>query len=220
MITKKITDYFHNLPVKEATKFLIIFYMVGIAGFLVPQTRQLFEMLIPLSLCVNLFMLFLFHKPFNKKHLLFFAGVVVFTFVIEAVGVKTGMLFGEYFYGKSLSVKLFETPLLIGFNWLMLTYGVVQLLRINTQIRKYSVVLGALLMTGYDFIMEPVAMKTDMWSWLFSQVPLQNYIAWFLVSAIVIACFELFSIKTDNKIAGRIFMLQFIFFAVLNIFLK
>jgi putative membrane protein len=216
----RIVTYFKKLPPKEATKFLIIFYIVGISGFLLPQTRNLFELLIPFSLCINLFMLFIFHKPFDNKHLLFFGGVVVLTFSIEALGVKTGVVFGEYFYGKSLSLKIFETPLLIGFNWLMLTYGVVQLLRINIHTRKYTIILGAIMLTGFDFIMEPVAMKTDMWSWMFNQIPLQNYIVWFLVSAVVISGFELFQIKTENKIAGRIFILQVIFFAALNLFLK
>jgi len=216
----RIVKYFSELPVKEATKFLIIFYIVGITGFLTPQTRKLFEMLIPISLCINLFMLFLFHHPFNQKHLLFFGGVVVFTFAIEAIGVNTGMVFGEYFYGKSIPVKIFGTPLLIGFNWLLLTYGLVQLLRMNSWIRKFSVVAGALFMTGFDVVMEPVAMKTGMWSWHSDQIPVQNYIGWFIVSALIISGFELFRIKTDNKIAGRIFILQLIFFTVLNIFLQ
>jgi putative membrane protein len=215
----RIFKYFKELQAKEATKFLIIFYTVGIAGFLVPQTRQLFMLLIPVSLLVNLFMLFLFHSTFNLKHLFFFLGIVVFTFLVEALGVNTGVLFGEYQYGNSLSVKLFDTPLIIGFNWLMLVYVVVQLMRGNQFLRKYMIVAGAVVMTAYDFLMEPVAIKTDMWSWIDGVIPMQNYVAWFLVSAIVIAVFELFALRTDNKIAGRIFILQFIFFTLLNLFL-
>jgi putative membrane protein len=75
-------------------------------------------------------------------------------------------------------------------------------------------------MTGFDFVMEPVAVKTGMWSWASDEVPLQNYLGWFIVSALVISGFELLKIKTDNKIAGRIFILQFIFFVFLNLFLK
>lgn len=215
----KIVSYFKNLEIKEATKFLIIFYIVGTTGFLIPKTRGIFEMLIPLSLLINLFMLFLFHSPFNKKHLLFFVAVVAFSFGIEAIGVKTGILFGEYIYGSSLSVKIFQTPILIGFNWLMLTYGVVQLLRQNSFTRKYLILIGSVIMTAYDFVMEPVAMKTDMWSWSFNQIPLQNYIMWFIISSIILAGFEIFAIKTNNKIAGRIFLFQLLFFLILHLFL-
>lgn len=216
----RLINYFKQLKVAEATRFLVIFYVVGITGFLVPFTRNIFEWMIPLSLCVNFFMLFLFHRPYDKKHLFFFSSVVVFSFAVEALGVNTGLVFGEYVYGRSLAVKLFETPILIGFNWLMLTYGVVQLFRVYPLLRKYSIVLGALLMVIFDFVMEPVAMKTGMWSWGFNNVPLQNYWAWFVVAALIIAGFELLKIKTDNKIGGRIFLFQFFFFLILNIFLK
>ncbi|MBN1926550.1 MAG: carotenoid biosynthesis protein [Prolixibacteraceae bacterium] len=216
----RIVSYLKNLEVRDATKFLIIFYVVGITGFLIPFTREIFEKMIPLSLLINLFLIFLFHRPYNAKHLLFFGSVFLLTFFIEAIGVNTGVLFGEYIYGNSLPVKLFETPLIIGLNWLMLSYGVVQLLRMSMQLRKYIIILGAACMTIFDIMMEPVAMKTGMWSWSYNIIPWQNFIMWFILSAIIIAGFELFSIKTDNKIAGRVFLFQLFFFVVLNIFLK
>lgn len=215
----RIIQYFKTLEEKEATKFLIIFYIVGTAGFLIPQTRDLFEKLIPVSLIINIFMLFLFHKAFNLKHLIFFASVIVATIAIEAIGVQTGQLFGEYIYGSSIPVKVFDTPILIGFNWLMLTYGSVFILRTRKALRKFLPILTGVLMTGFDYIMEPVAMKTDMWTWAFNEIPYQNYIMWFVVATVIGGCFELFNINTDNKVAGRIFVLQLAFFGILNIFL-
>jgi putative membrane protein len=215
----RIIQYFKTLEEKEATKFLIIFYIVGTAGFLIPQTRELFEKLIPVSLIINIFMLLLFHKAFNLKHLIFFASVIVAAIAIEAIGVQTGHLFGEYIYGSSIPVKVFGTPVLIGFNWLMLTYGAVFLVRTKKALRKFLPVLVGLLMTGFDYVMEPVAMKTDMWTWMFNEVPFQNYVMWFVVATLIGGCYELFNINTDNKIAGRIFVLQLAFFGILNIFL-
>ena len=110
---KRIVNYFKNLEAKEATKFLIIFYVVGTMGFLIPQTRDLFEKLIPLSLAINIFMLLLFHPKFDRRHITFFSAIIILTIAIEAIGVKTGLLFGDYQYEKSLSVKVFETPILI-----------------------------------------------------------------------------------------------------------
>ncbi|HKK82388.1 MAG TPA: carotenoid biosynthesis protein [Prolixibacteraceae bacterium] len=215
----RIIQYFKTLEAKEATKFLIIFYIVGTAGFLIPQTREIFEKLIPVSLIINIFMLLLFHKVFNTKHLIFFASVIVATIAIEAVGVQTGHLFGEYVYGNSIPVKVFGTPVLIGFNWLMLTYGAVFLIRSKRALRKFLPILVGLLMAGFDYVMEPVAMKTDMWTWMFNEVPFQNYVMWFVVATLIGGCYELFNINTDNKIAGRIFVLQLVFFGILNIFL-
>jgi putative membrane protein len=216
----RIIRYFKMLEAKEATKFLIIFYIVGTVGFLIPQTREIFEKLIPVSLIINIFMLLLFHKIYNAKHLIFFASIIIVTIAIEAIGVQTGQLFGAYIYGASIPVKVFGTPVLIGVNWLMLTYGAVFLIRSKKALRKLLPILVGLLMAGFDYVMEPVAMKTDMWTWMFNEVPLQNYVMWFVVATVIGGCYELFNINTDNKIAGRIFVLQLAFFGVLNIFLS
>ncbi|MDA3818670.1 MAG: carotenoid biosynthesis protein [Prolixibacteraceae bacterium] len=216
----RIIRYFKMLEAKEATKFLIIFYIVGTVGFLIPQTRVIFEKLIPVSLIINIFMLLLFHKIYNAKHLIFFASIIIVTIAIEAIGVQTGQLFGAYIYGASIPVKVFGTPVLIGVNWLMLTYGAVFLIRSKKALRKLLPILVGLLMAGFDYVMEPVAMKTDMWTWMFNEVPLQNYVMWFVVATVIGGCYELFNINTDNKIAGRIFVLQLAFFGVLNIFLS
>ncbi|HPR33076.1 MAG TPA: carotenoid biosynthesis protein [Prolixibacteraceae bacterium] len=217
---KRIIRYFTNLSEREATKFLIIFYIVGIIGFLIPYTRHLFEILIPITLLINIFLLFLFHKPFDPRHVIFFVSVAVITFAIEAIGVNTGVLFGDYLYGESLPVKLFHTPVIIGLNWLLLSYGITQLIRNSIQLRKYLIILGAAGMTFFDFFMEPVAMKTGMWTWAYNVIPYTNYIMWFVVSALILAGFELFKIRTDQKTAGRIFLFQFMFFLILYFFLK
>jgi bisanhydrobacterioruberin hydratase len=215
----KIITYFKNLEAKEATKFLIIFYVVGTTGFLIPQTRSLFEMLIPVSLAINIFMLMLFHPSFDRKHLVFFSAVVVLTIAIEAIGVKTGLIFGDYVYGKSLPLKVFETPVMIGFNWLMLSYGAVYLIRTKPKLRKYIPILTGLLLVGFDFVMEPVAMKTGMWDWANGMVPLQNYVMWFVIATVIGAAYELFRIDVNNRVAGIVFVLQLIFFIILSLFL-
>lgn len=215
----RIYFYFKHLPEREATKFLVIYYLVGIAGFLIPTSRFLFEFLISASILINIFLLMIFHTPFNNKHILFFVSVMLFAFIVEAIGVSTGALFGNYIYGKSFPLKLFETPVLIGANWLILSYGAVSFIRTFPRLRKFLPVLVGVLMTLFDFIMEPVAMKTGMWTWSFNTIPFSNYVMWFTVSVILAAAFELFKIKTENKIAYRIFFFQLIFFIVLNLFL-
>lgn len=217
---KNIISYFKHLSEHEALKFLLIFYLVGFVGFLLPVSRPIFELLIPVSLLTNVFLLFLFHRPYNWKHLRFFIAIVLLTFIIEAIGVNTGVLFGEYYYGKSLPVKIWGTPVIIGFNWLLLSYGVVVLLRMKPVLRKYLPILAGVLMTLFDSIMEPVAMKTGMWNWTANSVPLQNYVIWFMVSVLIAASFEIFEIKTQQKIGAWIFVLQFFFFVLLNLFLS
>ena len=41
--------------------------------------------------------------------------------ISEILGVKFGIIFGDYEYGNALGYKIFEVPLLIGANWAILT---------------------------------------------------------------------------------------------------
>jgi bisanhydrobacterioruberin hydratase len=216
---KKIIDYFKNLTPREVTKFLIIYYFVGITGFLVPVSRPLFQQLIPISLFISLFLVFLFHNPWNKTAILVFLSVFVISFGVEAIGVRTGLLFGEYFYGNALGLKVFDTPLLIGLNWLMLAYGAIAIARSVKFMQKWVAFFAPVFMVAYDFVMEPVAMKTGMWGWAFNSIPWQNYVMWFILSVVVVSLFELFSVDTTKPVAIRIFIAQFVFFAALNLFL-
>lgn len=214
-----IVNYSKLLTEKKAKIFLIIYYLVGLAGFLIPYTRPLFEGLIPLSVLINLYLVLLFHRPFDQRHVLVFLGVMLFTFAIEAIGTKTGILFGSYFYGPSLGFKIFETPLLIGVNWLVLVYGATAIVRSFKALKRWVPFSAAALMVVFDFIMEPVAMKTGMWSWAYDVVPLQNYFMWFVVAVIIVGVMELMAIKTVKPVAARLFWVQMFFFLVLNLFL-
>jgi putative membrane protein len=214
-----IISYSKQLTDKKVKLFLIIYYLVGLAGFLIPWSRPVFEALIPLSVLINLYVVLLFHRPFDQRHVLVFTAVMLFTFAIEAIGTKTGLLFGSYFYGPSLGFKLFETPLLIGVNWLVLVYGATAIVRSVKALRRWVPFSAAALMVVFDFIMEPVAMKTGMWSWANDMVPLQNYLMWFVVAVIVVGVMELMSIKTVKPVAARLFWVQMIFFMILNLFL-
>lgn len=214
-----IVNHLKNLTEKETQKFLVIYYLVGIAGFLIPFTRPLFELLIPLSVVINLTLLLLFHKPHNKLHAVVFIAVALFTTAIEAIGTKTGLLFGSYFYGPSLGFKVFDTPLLIGANWLVLIYSATAIVRSFEVLKRWVPFSAAALMVLFDVVMEPVAMKTGMWGWAHDVIPLRNYLMWFIVSVIIAGMFELLNVKTIRSVSAWLFVVQLLFFLVLNIFL-
>lgn len=215
----KLLNYLKNLTDVEVKRFILIYYVVGVAGFLIPATRSLFEALISFSVLLNIFLVLLFHKPFDRTHLWVFLGVVAFTFSVEAVGTKTGLLFGSYFYGSSLGIKLFETPLLIGVNWLVLAYGATAIVRSVNALKRWVPFSASALMVLFDVFLEPVAIKTGMWSWAWNKVPLQNYLMWFVVGVIVVGIFELLNIKTIKPVAARLFWVQAVFFILLSFLL-
>ena len=59
----------------------------------------------------------------KPKQMLAFFLIFLLGFVVEVVGVQTGLIFGSYSYGATLGVKLFDTPLLIGLNWIFVSYS-------------------------------------------------------------------------------------------------
>jgi putative membrane protein len=138
-------------------------------------------------------------------------------FFVEVAGVLTGVVFGEYSYGSALGFKIMGTPPLIGLNWLMLIYAVYLIMnkvQINTILK---ILLGSTLMVVYDIIMEPVAINLDMWSWGGITIPIQNYIAWFVISAVMLSIFYITKLKYRNKVAPSLFFVQMAFFLILNL---
>nr|MDA3822074.1 carotenoid biosynthesis protein [Bacteroidales bacterium] len=149
-----------------------------------------------------------------KALFIFCAGIL-----IEIIGVKTGVIFGSYAYGPTLGIKILHTPIVIGVNWLMLVYGSLYITSQFIDVRYFRIVIASVLMVIYDFALEPVAIALEMWDWA-GPVPLQNYIAWFIISFLLIW----FADKTGlvnkrNKIAAPLFYIQLGFFIVLNIWL-
>lgn len=207
-------------PAKEVRKFLIIFYLVGITGFAIPQTKNLFIQLIPLALLLNFGLLLYFHRPQKIKNFLLMIAVALSGFFVEVIGVQTGLIFGSYSYGTALGPKIMGTPLMIGVNWLLLTYSASIFLNQWIKLKILIPFLGASLVTFFDVIMEPVAIYSGMWNWGGQPIPLQNYLAWFALSVIFIAIFTFFSRNNSNKLAVPIFFLQLFFFTALLVLIK
>jgi putative membrane protein len=88
-----------------------------------PATNELFRNLIAPAILASAGLLILFHKPcFNAKTIIIFSVIAILAFIVEALGVKTGNIFGQYSYGNNLGPAVAGTPLLISVNWLMLIY--------------------------------------------------------------------------------------------------
>ena len=209
----------NRLPIREVRKFIVIFYIVGVLGFLIPFTREIFIRITPLALILGVYLLAVYHHKFSFKTVIGFAIVYFFGFGIEAIGVNTGLIFGNYQYGNGLGVKLFETPLMIGVNWLFLTYVSLSIVRQVKVKPIVSLFLAPFLMLVYDLVLEVVAPKMNMWSWESHSVPLKNYIAWYLIGLAFVWLIHRFKIQTKNPLALILFICQFVFFVFLALFL-
>jgi putative membrane protein len=202
---------------KRIIIFLVIFYAVGIAGMLIPASRKLFISLTPINLIMNLLLLFLFHEGRWEKLILPGIAIYLAGYLVELAGVNTGIIFGEYSYGEVLGPKLFDTPLMIGVNWLILVYAVWAFVRKVKASAMMKYLLAALLMMLYDLFLEPSAISMGMWSWVGEGIPLQNYLAWFIISFGMFIFLDLTLRDYKNKIASAVFTVQLMFFLILDI---
>jgi len=204
----------------QTVAVIAFYYSVGIVGLSVPKTQSLFQALVPFTLLCSLYFLWLFQENLSMKVYLTGLAIFILGFAVEVAGVNTGVIFGEYEYGRTLGIKLWNTPLMIGVNWLLLIFSCRALTELFLRNRWLRIVVASLLMVIYDIVLEPVAIRLDMWNWFGERVPLQNYLAWFIVSVILFLILELFVKQVRNKIAPALFIIQIAFFLVLNIVYK
>lgn len=207
----------NKIPTHEVQQFIYIFYTVGVLGFLIPYSKAFFITITPFALVLNLYLLAIYHTEYTLKTVSAFVLIFLFGFFIEVVGVKTGLIFGHYYYDRGLGLKVLETPLLIGANWLFLSYTSSSILR-HLKVKKgLLLVLAPALMLMYDLVLEQVAPHMHMWHWENSSIPLQNYVAWYAIAFIMVALLQSFKVNTANSLAKPLFICQFVFFSILMI---
>jgi putative membrane protein len=202
-----------------AKVLIVVWYLVGIAGFMNRTLHPVFQKLTPFGMVAAAVLLLYFQEPKNRKSWLIFSGIVLFGFLVELIGVNTQILFGFYIYGSSLGPLIFNTPIIIGLNWLVLVYCITAL---AAPVRDtwYFPLIGAFAMVVFDWVMEPVAIGTDMWSWVSGSIPTKNYIDWFLISGFLFLMMRILKVEIKNRIAGIMLMMQFVFFLALNLLMR
>ncbi|MEO3404056.1 carotenoid biosynthesis protein [Mucilaginibacter sp. CAU 1740] len=196
---------------------ILLFHLVGLIGFIIPSLIVLFMALVHWHLLLMLGVIIYSHDERDNRFFLFALIIATAGFIAECVGVHTGWLFGNYNYGGTLGSKLFEVPLMIGVNWFLLIYATGVTLKRSRIGNKYlRVIIGAVILTLLDVLIEPIAIRFDYWHWTGGIIPIKNYLCWFLVSAVLLFIFERFDFKRQSIVAAVLFVTQFVFFAVLN----
>ncbi len=196
-------------------------YTVGVAGHLIDFTLPLMKILTPFTLLLTGGVVLFFSQKSSDNKLLFWVIITYsITFTLEVIGVKTGFIFGNYSYGKTLGLNLFEVPLIIGFNWVLVVMGSIQLSK-----RFFNDYFFIALFTGifaviFDFFLEPIAIRLDYWSWEGNHVPLQNYIAWFVIAFLFFILYQKMKIILNSTLAEKYFLTQLTFFIILFLFMR
>jgi putative membrane protein len=199
---------------KAGIAILIAFHVVGALGFLSPLSEW-FVYLTPINLIVTAGMLWIDTKPGGKNAFLIIFIIWLLGYGVEIIGVKTGFPFGDYFYSEVLGWNFFEVPPLIGINWLIIIWGGHSLARTFMIPKYFRWLFTGLLAVGIDFVIEPVAIKYELWYWASEVPPFQNYLSWFVISAVMGVIFEKYPLVQKPRLGATAFVCQLIFFGLL-----
>lgn len=158
-------------------------------------------------------------KPLmNRKALTGISSLIVYSYLIEYIGVKTGFPYGSFSYGIDLGPMLFDKiPLALPIFFIPLVinaYLLILLLepeRVRKLYFRIPVIIGTVLFL--DLILDPAAVAINFWNYssgLYYGVPLTNYLGWILSASIsvIILDISLDSEKLVNRLNNCEFMLD------------
>ena len=183
----QLIAYFSNLDQKTKISLFGLWLVTisGILGIWLGDSDW-FLSKTPFNLLLCLF-LTLWNFPLKNgwKSILLWSLLYLLGMGVELVGVHTSLLFGKYHYGNNLGPKIAGVPLLIGVNWMILTFITGSICR-RFIAQKWLVILcSALLMVTLDFFIEVNAPRFDFWYWDIGYPPLRNFIDWFIIAVIM-----------------------------------
>lgn len=193
---------------------LSVIYLVGFVSVALGHADQLMQLSAVNLLFVAALLLYNAEK-IDKVYATWFLLVAVSGYLIELAGVSTGLVFGSYAYGNNLGIKLFEVPLMIGVNWAMLVFATAAIVNSLNLENRMKAAIAASIMVLYDLFLEPVAIRFDFWSWETVAVPLQNYVAWWVIAFVMLTGVFRFVKQLRNSLAIYILSIQLAFFILL-----
>ena len=191
---------------------LVFFHTIGLF-LLGAEWRQDFVFLTPYNLLLML-VVFLLASDSPKNWMVYMAPIVL-GFIIEVIGTNTGWPFGAYTYGTALGLRVLSTPLMIGVLWWVLIRAWFDLSGRWTQNPWIKALITGTAMVLMDVLIEPVAIELGFWTWADLEVPVANYVSWFVLATLFARATA--GGNTKNPQSPWVIAVLTVFFAVLNI---
>ena len=199
---------------------IFIVWLVNISGFfgILSDQKDFFLSSSPYVLTVTLFLLVV-NNSLEKKFLLRLFYIFFLGLTVEIIGVNFSFFFGEYKYGDNLGIKIFDVPIVIGFNWVLLIILTGNFAdRIIQKSILGKVLFGSTMMILLDLLIEISAPKLDYWEFTINPVPFSNYLWWFIFSFLFHFIYQS-NIKKEYIVSTNILIIHFLFFGLLALFL-
>ena len=193
---------------------LFILHLVGGVALSMDSVKSIFLALTPFNLALTFGLLIWGNDDFSFNFFKVISVLFLIGFFVEVLGVYSGLLFGEYHYGKTLGFQFLEVPLIIGVNWVLLVVSsfAVSSYFVSNSILK--VVFPSIIMVLIDLMIEPVAIRLDFWHWQAEIIPLQNYLMWFLVALSMNWILTFNRFKFNVKLGFGLLISQVLFFTL------
>ena len=208
------------IPINSTSKvsvFVIwLFHVCGMIGISYGN-KDLFLSFTPVNLIISFFLLFVNQIQITQREILSVFTIFLIGMICEILGVNYGYIFGDYVYLDNLGTKVFGVPILIGINWIILTFitGSISSYIFKKNL-KFSVLTGAIFMILLDLIIEPVAPLLGFWIFDLPSVPLQNYLGWFLIGLATQFVYQKFVVNKEMPFSTNLLLANIVFFSFLN----
>ncbi|MGY1632128.1 carotenoid biosynthesis protein [Geodermatophilus sp. SYSU D01186] len=146
------------------------------------------------------------------------AGVLLVTAVtavaFEAVGLATGVPYGQYVYSDDLGPTLFGVPFLVPLAWLMMAWPSWLLAaRLTRGVRPSRdrparVAVAAAVFAAWDVVLDPQMVQAGYWTWAHPRpslpgidtVPLTNLAGWLLAGLVLMTLLDLLVAGTSPRL--------------------
>jgi len=142
--------------------------------------------------------------------LLLLVGTTAIAF--EAVGLATGVPYGEYSYSDALGPTLLGVPFLVPLAWLMMAWPSWLLAERLARRRTVRIAVAAGIFAAWDVVLDPQMVQAGYWTWAHPEpglpgidtVPLTNLAGWLLAGAVLMTLLDLMVERTAVADAPRI----------------
>lgn len=156
----------------------------------------------------------------HKKRLYLSVYAISVGMFAELIGVNTGIIFGDYSYSDTaLGIKIFGVPLLVGIMWLLVTVSAWQISMLGGFSKVGTTILASSMVVIFDLLLEQYATSFNLWNWQNGEIPLLNYVSWFIVATVIFIGFSVYSKGSKSGLYGvTILPIIMVFFWLMLIF--
>jgi len=120
------------------------------------------------------------------------------TFVVERIGIRTGVPFGRYEYRPALQPQLAGVPVAVPVAWFSMAVPAREVAHAalgpkSTTSRR--IIGGALTLTAWDLFLDPQMTREGYWKWRhrgrYRGIPVTNVLGWLATGLVVMAIIEI-----------------------------